>query len=140
MTTTPDNSDARSREPSKTAGRFEPGSNNLLGVYALSASLSLVEELGMAYIERELEARVSYLLERLAEHERIRLTTPAPAKQRAGIVAFQVNAADHGKLHRQLLEKRVVCALRGGAIRFSPHYYTSINKLNKSLDILYSYI
>ena len=140
MTTTPDDFDARSWQPSKTARRFEPGSNNLLGVYALSASLSLVEDLGMAYIERELEARVSYLLERLAEHERIRLTTPAPAKQRAGIVAFQVNAADHGKLHRQLLEKRVVCALRGGAIRFSPHYYTSINKLNKSLDILYSYI
>ena len=140
MTTTPDDFDARSWEPSKTARRFEPGSNNLLGVYALSASLSLVEDLGMAYIERELEARVSYLLERLAEHERIRLITPAPAKQRAGIVAFQVNAADHGKLHRQLLEKRVVCVLRGGAIRFSPHYYTSINKLNKSLDILYSYI
>ena len=140
MTTTPDDFDIRSWQPSKTATRFEPGSNNLVGVHALSASLSLIEDLGMAYIERELEARVSHLMARLAEHERIRLVTPVRPERRSGIVAFQVVGSEQQELHKRLMQNRVICALRGGAIRFSPHYYISMNKLDKSLDILTSII
>lgn len=140
MTTTPDDFDIRSWQPSKTARRFEPGSNNLLGVYALSASLSLVEDLGMAYIEPELEARVTYLVQRLAQHERVRLITPARPERRAGIVAFQVSGTEQQALQKRLLENGVICALRGGAIRFSPHYYNSMAQLDKSLDILQSFI
>lgn len=140
MTTTPDDFDIRSWQPSKTARRFEPGSNNLLSVHALSASLSLIEDLGMAYIERELEARVSHLMARLAEHERIRLITPAASDRRSGIVAFQVIGSEQQELYKRLMQNRVICALRGGAIRFSPHYYTSMNKLDNTLDILTSII
>ena len=140
MTTTPEDFDITSWQPSSTATRFEPGSGNMLGVYALSASLSLVEDLGMAYIERELEARVSYLLERLAQHERIGLITPAHPERRAGIVAFQVSGTEQQALQKRLLENGIICALRGGAIRFSPHYYISMDKLDKSLNILYSFI
>ena len=136
MTATPDDFDIQSWQPSASARRFEPGSSNMLGVHALSASLSLIEELGMAYIEREMVARVSYLMESLAQHDRIRLITPVHPRQRAGIVSFQVGGVDNRKLYRQLLEKRVVCAFRGGAIRFSPHYYNNMAKLDKVLDIL----
>ena len=137
MTATPDDYDIKSWQPAKSARRFEPGSNNLLGIHALSASLSLIEELGMAYIERELDIRVSYLLERLAEHDRVQLITPVDPGQRAGIVAFKVAGADQQALHKQLLENRVFCALRGGAIRFSPHYYTRIEQLDKTIDVLF---
>ncbi|MDE0157665.1 MAG: aminotransferase class V-fold PLP-dependent enzyme [Gammaproteobacteria bacterium] len=140
MTTTPDDFDIRSWQPSSTATRFEPGSSNMLGVYALSASLSLIEDLGMAYIEQELEARVSYLVERLAQNDRISLITPEHPEHRAGIVAFQVSGADQQSLQKRLLEHGVICALRGGAIRFSPHYYNSMPQLDKSLDILQSFI
>ncbi len=137
MTATPDDYDIKSWQPAKSARRFEPGSNNLLGIHALSASLSLIEELGMAYIERELDIRVSYLLERLAEHDQVQLITPVDPGQRAGIVAFKVAGADQQALHKQLLENRVFCALRGGAIRFSPHYYTRIEQLDKTIDVLF---
>ena len=137
MTATPDDYDIKSWQPAKSARRFEPGSNNLLGIHALSASLSLIEDLGMAYIERELDLRVSYLLERLAEHDRVQLITPVDPGQRAGIVAFKVAGADQQALHKQLLENRVFCALRGGAIRFSPHYYTRIEQLDKTIDVLF---
>ena len=137
MTATPDDYDIQTWQPAKSAKRFEPGSNNLLGIHALSASLSLVEELGMAYIERELDLRVSYLLERLAEHDRVQLITPVDPGQRAGIVAFKVAGADQQALHKRLLENRVFCALRGGAIRFSPHYYTRIEQLDKTINVLF---
>jgi selenocysteine lyase/cysteine desulfurase len=136
MTATPENYDIQSWQPADSAKRFEPGSNNLLGIHALSASLNLIEELGMSYIEAELNARVSYLMDKLVELARIRLITPTDVRQRAGIAAFQVEGVDHQRLHKQLLEKRVICAYRGGAIRFSPHYYTSIQNIDESLDIL----
>ena len=137
MTTTPDDFDIQSWQPAASARRFEPGSSNMLGVHALSASLSLIEELGMTYIEKEIVERVTYLVQSLAEHDRIRLVTPMNPRQRAGIVSFHVGGVDNRKLYRQLLEKRVACAFRGGAIRFSPHYYNSIQSLDEALDTLF---
>ena len=136
MTATPDDYDIQSWQPGDSAKRFEPGSNNLLGIHALSASLSLIEELGMPEIETELGNKVSYLMDGLVKIDGIRTVTPANPRQRAGIVAFQITGADHRKVHKRLLENRVVCAHRGGAIRFSPHYYTKVQCLDDSLDIL----
>lgn len=136
MTTTPDDYDIKSWQPAANAKRFEPGSNNLLGVHALSASLSLIEELGMTGIEAELGVRISYLMDKLAKLVQVHLITPANPRQRAGIVAFQVNGTDLRELHKRLLENRVICAYRGGAIRFSPHYYTAMQYLDDALDIL----
>ena len=140
MTETPYTSVVDSWAPVKSAKRFEAGSNNMLGVYGLSASLSLIEELGMAYIETELGAKVSYLMDRLAGLERVRLLTPSDPGRRAGIVAFQVAGADQRSLHKRLRDNNVVCALRRDAIRFSPHYYTSLQHIDESLDILFSSI
>ncbi len=136
MTATPDDYDIKSWQPAKSARRFEPGSNNLLGIHALSASLSLIEDLGMKGIETELGARVSYLMSRLAEFDGVRLLTPTNPRQRAGIVAFQIAGLDQQALHKHLLQNRVICAYRGSAIRFSPHYYTAMQDLDGALDIM----
>ena len=136
MTATPDDYDIQTWQPAKSAKRFEPGSNNLLGIHALSASLSLIEELGMQNIEKELGARVSYLMDGLAAFGGINLLTPANPRQRAGIVAFQIAGVDQREIHKQLLQNQVICAHRGGAIRFSPHYYTSMQDIDNVLDIM----
>ena len=136
MTATPDDYDIQTWQPAKSAKRFEPGSNNLLGIHALSASLSLIEELGMQNIEKELGARVSYLMDSLAAFGGINLLTPANPRQRAGIVAFQIAGVDQREIHKQLLQNQVICAHRGGAIRFSPHYYTSMQDIDSVLDIM----
>ena len=136
MTDNASDYDAITWRPSSTAKRFEPGSNNLLGIHALSASLSLIEDLGMAYIEAGLNARVSQLLEGLTNIDRVSLVTPTDPERRAGIVSFRVAGADHAALHNTLLRRQIICAHRGGAIRFSPHYYTSAQIVNNSLEIL----
>ena len=136
MTATPDDYDIQTWQPAKSAKRFEPGSNNLLGIHALSASLSLIEELGMQNIDKELNARISYLMDGLAAFGGISLLTPANSRQRAGIIAFQIAGIDLRELHKQLLQNQVICAYRGGAIRFSPHYYTSMQDIDNVLDIM----
>jgi cysteine desulfurase / selenocysteine lyase len=35
-----------------------------------------------------------------------------------------------------LMENNIICAHRMGGIRFSPHFYTSQEKIDKALEIL----
>src|SRR5690606_22437219 len=53
-------------EPSRTARRFECGSPNMLGAMALEASLSLLEEVGMEQVAKDLAERVQWLQDGLA--------------------------------------------------------------------------
>lgn len=136
----PGDYDAKSWRPARSARRFEPGSPNMLGIHGLSASLSLFEELGCKEIETALSAKVSRLMAGLANIDRIRLVTPSAPRRRAGIVSFLIEGADHQALHQRLLEKRVICSRRGGGLRFSPHFYTPDQDIDKALEILSSSI
>jgi hypothetical protein len=54
----------------------------------------------------------------------------------SGIVNFQrrdLDANAHAALYRQLMKSGVICALRGGGIRFSPHFYTPMSQLAQAL-------
>lgn len=121
--------------PASDARRFECGSPNLLGAHALEASLSLLEEVGIARVRDELEARVCHLIERI-DRAGLELLSPRDPELRAGIVTFRAPGADHAALYRALSERRVVCIPRGGGIRFSPHFYTPIQVLDRGMDIV----
>jgi hypothetical protein len=43
--------------------------------------------------------------------------------------------ADARTLYRKLMSRGVVCAQRGGGIRFSPHFYTPEAVLERAIDI-----
>jgi selenocysteine lyase/cysteine desulfurase len=122
--------------PARSGRRFECGSNNLMGIHALSASLSLLEEIGMDRIEESVLDNSRYLLDRLKGVQGIELITPDRANAYAGIVSFRIPGKDPETVHRALLEKAVICACRGGGIRFSPHFYIGRELLDKALEIL----
>jgi len=132
--------DRREWRPAASARRFECGSQNMLGVHAFRASLSLLQELGMDTIERRVLDITGYTMTALQEIDSIELITPREEPRRAGIVTFRVNGRDPAELHRQLRERGVICAARGGGIRFSPHFYTPREKIDQAIDILRSCI
>lgn len=136
MTDDPGDYDARQWKPAATARRFECGSNNLLGIHALSASLSLLEEIGMARIEQALSVKTGRLIEGLSAIGGMRIITPTQDGRRAGIVSFRVEGMDPAELHRQLVARKVICASRGGGIRFSPHFYMPDEKLDRAVEIV----
>ena len=49
----------------ESARRFECGSPNMLGIHALHASLTLLQEIGMPHVEAELIERSCYLIEQI---------------------------------------------------------------------------
>ena len=129
------NYDRKDWEPAATARRFECGSSNMLGIHALSASLSLIEEIGIQVIEEAIQHNINYLFKEL-NLPGIKIITPVDESRRAGIITFRIEGKDMVELHRKLMDKKIICAHRFGGIRLSPHFYTPRVKIDKALELI----
>jgi len=132
----PHDFERRDWEPAKTARRFECGSPNMLGIHALEASLSLLEEIGSDAIAEKIMANSDYLIRQLSGISGFDVVTPIAPERHAGIVSFKPLDTDVQELHRHLQAAGVVCAVRGGALRFSPHFYAPREQLARALAVL----
>lgn len=107
-----------------SARRFECGSPNMLGIFAASASVSLLLDIGMQEIEKRVLENARLLLDALGEMPGIELITPTQPGRYAGIVTFRIRGVEPASAMSRLREQNIICACRGGGIRFSPHFYT----------------
>jgi len=117
----------------RSARRFECGSPNMLGIFGLEASLSLLEEIGPDVVEARVLGNARYLIEEIRRDPDLELLSAAEPGRHAGIVTFRVRGEDPLITHRRLTERNVVCARRGGGVRFSPHFYNSHEQLAEAL-------
>tara|TARA_R110002072_G_scaffold196017_3_gene353393 strand:+ start:6802 stop:7941 length:1140 start_codon:yes stop_codon:yes gene_type:complete len=130
------NYDSKEIEYADTGRRFECGSPNMLGIHALSASLSLIEEIGMEKISTNIINNVSYLIDKLRDIPGVVFVSPTTKPHYAGIVTFRIEGISMPQLYSKLMKNKLICANRAGGIRFSPHFYTSRESIDKSLEIL----
>lgn len=129
--------DNHSRTVALNARRFECGSPNMLGIHALHASLGLLLETGISTISDRILDNTRFMLAFLAERgDRYEIVTPATPGRHAGIVTFRPLDATPEALFERLRSHNVACALRGGGIRFSPHFYTPREHLSDALRLL----
>jgi selenocysteine lyase/cysteine desulfurase len=119
-------------QPAASARRFECGSPNMLGIHALHASLSLLLQVGIETIFSCVSDKVQYLVDNIVNSGGVILSSREP-ERRAGIVTFRFDGEDIDARYRHLQENGVICALRGGGIRFSPHFYTPEAVLQRAL-------
>jgi cysteine desulfurase/selenocysteine lyase len=122
----------------KTARCFECGSPNMLGIYALNASLSLLLEAGMDTVERELLKKTEYLFERIRSNPHLELITPDRSGRYAGIVTFRHTKKDNKHIYDFLMNNNVMCAYRNRGIRLSPHFYTPDGQLDRVFTLMKS--
>lgn len=134
------NYDRKDWEPASDAKRFECGSPNLLAAHALEASTGLLLEVGLEQVRERIDQRVAHLATGLAQIAGVTPITPGEQERRLGIYTVQVTSQDSRRLCQQLAEDQVICANRGGGIRFSPHFYTPYASLEQALDRLEHHI
>lgn len=115
------------------AGRFEPGTQDIAGIAAYGASLSLFEELGASAVRDGIFAAVDALAAGLAERG-LSVVSPLAGPERSGILAFA--HADAAGLYAALMESRVAVSLRAGRIRLSPHCYTDAADFRRFFAVL----
>jgi len=121
-------------QASNTASRFEAGSPNMLGQVALHASLGVIESFGMPAVEALITANTRNLSAGLAAIPGVELVRPFDPQRVSGIVSFRPPQTDLAGFQQALKERRLVCAVRGGAIRLSPHFYQAGAPLQEMLD------
>ena len=118
------------------AQRFESGSPNMMGITALDASLGLLLDIGLETIEQQVLANSAYLIDQLQAIDDIELLSPVQPGRYAGITTFIKHGVDIEALYEHLQANDVICALRGGGIRFSPHFHTDREHIDRALELV----
>lgn len=128
--------DSKTWTPANSARRFECGSPNMTAIHGLHASLSLFEEFGYNNIYKALALNLEYLLTRLVEVPNLKIISKHNNLDRqSGIVLLNHSKIESPELYKYLMSKNVFCALRGGGVRLSPHFYTSQRDIDQILDL-----
>jgi selenocysteine lyase/cysteine desulfurase len=115
------------------ARRFEVGTLPYQDLAGFCASLELLLEVGVERIERHVGGLIDSMVARLSESEAIVITPPERSK-RAGIVTVRLEHA--AAASERLTDAGIVCSLREGAIRLSPHLYSTGGDIDRALDVL----
>lgn len=123
--------DSEGWQAASSARCFEPGSPNMVGIHGLEASMALLESHGMAAVEQAVLEHTGWLMRQVDARPDFQLLSDRREARRSGMVTFCVPSVDAGRLFERLTEAGVQCALRGGGIRFSPHYYTPQEELER---------
>ena len=126
-------------EIAETAQRFESGSPNMMGIAALNASLGLLLDIGIEKIQAGVIENADYLFDQLRSLPGMSILTPTEHGRYAGIVTFQKQSVDNVKLYQHLQDKNVICAYRGDGIRFSPHFHTSTQDIDRALALVHNF-
>ncbi len=127
------NYDKTSWVPAKNATRFECGSPNMLGIHALNASLEYILAIGVEHIFKQLQENIQKLVAELKTIEDLHFNSDINLPVKSGIVNFEIAGIDSNLLYQDLMKKGVICANRGGGIRFSPHFYTTEHCIKKAV-------
>ena len=125
-------------KPVATAQRFECGTQNSIAIVAMEQSLSLLLEIGIDEIwERALE-RTELLFDLVSANDELQLISCNAEGRYAGITIFRHKNNSDQDLYEKLSRNNVLCAMRGGGIRFSPHFYIPPDSLKKAIEIAVS--
>jgi selenocysteine lyase/cysteine desulfurase len=118
-----------------TAARFEEGTLNILGIVGLKASLEMLLDIGVPLIQARILALTDRLISGLAQRG-FQVQSSVKTDERSGILSFTHPARAAGDICQQLHEANVVCALRDGAVRISPHFYNNQEDVDRFLKAL----
>lgn len=127
--------DSKAWSPALSARKFECGSPNMLGIHGLSASLSVLMDEGMENVARGILERTHRLLDLICRESSLALLSTQDPDRLSGIVLFKHRATPDAAVWRHLKNHQVICAMRGGGIRFSPHFYTPLEQLEQAVKL-----
>ncbi len=119
-----------------TARRYEAGSYNMPGVFALGGAVEFALEVGIEAIAGRLLSLADRLTTGLRDKGYRVISSRSPAEA-SGIVAFISDIHDHDEIQAHLEhEHRIVIAVRCGRLRASPHFYNTEREIDQLIETL----
>jgi cysteine desulfurase/selenocysteine lyase len=114
------------------ARRFELITLPYQDLAGLNASLSLLHELGVRGVAEHLRTLHAPVLE-WADRTGVRVVSPR-GERGSGILCVAPGRVDEA--YRALKAARVICTVREGAIRLSPHAYNTLAEMERVVEVL----
>ncbi len=115
--------------------RYEEGVPNALGMVGLDAALSLIEEVGIDAIGEQILSLSAYAADRLDAHG-CEVTSAQGDAARSGLVMFRHPSHTNEDILKALTDAGVAAAVRGGRVRFSPHFYNTPDEIDRAVEAL----
>ncbi len=115
-----------------SADRYQTGTQSLIGMTALNASLDFFESFGFDEIEKRIKSNSEYFLSQLKLNGYKIVLENFSKDIIAGIVSVKIDNAK--KIEEKLKEGNIICTVRDGILRFSPHFYNT----KEEIDIVIS--
>ena len=118
-----------------TAERFEPGTENLVGILGLGGAIDLFERVGVTQVESRILDLTDYICATFASNG-FQPVVPRETATRSGIVILKKDGSSTEAIYERLTQAGVKCAVRNGGVRFSPHFYNSFDEVDQALAAL----
>ena len=112
-------------QPKSNAGRFEEGTQNLIGIHALRSSIRLLQSIGIERIEKW-NLHLTDLLLKGLKGRGVRILSSTMPQDRSSIISFTTgNKVKDRALVNYLIKNKIIVSLRADMIRLSPHLYNT---------------
>jgi selenocysteine lyase/cysteine desulfurase len=115
------------------ARRFEIATSNVPGIFGLTASTSLLLDAGTKIIEQHLFSLGERLIEKLSPLSYTYIGSK-DLKNRSGIYSFKCENVK--ETYKHLRKNNVHLSLRNDLLRFSPHFYNTLDEIDHVIAIL----
>ena len=118
---------------SATASRFDSGTPPIMNAYIARAGMEMLAEIGIERIRAWHEVLARRLIDGGKAHG-LTLHGGTDVAQKTANTAFVV--ADSHAVEQAMRKRGVVASARGPVIRLAPHFYTSLEDVDTTLDAL----
>jgi len=122
-----------------TAARYEGGSQNMVGVIGLGASLDMLASYGVGCSESPVAERVLEIAATAADRlESLGATVAGRHEEphQSGIISFDLPGRDLVAQRQQCARNNVLLSCRGGLLRISPHAYVNKDDVEQMIESL----
>ena len=119
----------------KDSRRYESAQRNLLGLCGLTEALRLADELGIGNVEKRILDITDYLCDRLEENG-FEVFSSRRDGEKSGIVSFFLKGKNPERVRESLRRKGIIVSARDGRLRASPHYYNSLEEVDRFVKAL----
>lgn len=119
--------------PSPTARRFEGGTPNVCGLYAVSAGVDYLLRVGLAPVDARIRTLTADIARRTAERGWDLLSPTDPERHGA---TMALRCTDAPALVQRLNDARIVLSHRDGNLRISTHFYNNLADLDHLFEEL----
>jgi cysteine desulfurase/selenocysteine lyase len=114
-----------------TAARFESGTYNIVGLFGLRESMTLLHGIGVEAVSQRIRQLTDRLITALLERG-YRIASPRGGDDWSGIVSFASPVHNHDTVVRTLRkEQRTEIVVRDGRLRASPHFYNTEEQIDR---------